>query len=60
MIVADLKTPNDFKTVLKDINEELCREKECSAVIEVFMDSNSRANLIQPIPQLTKSRGDQK
>ena len=59
MIVAEFKSPDDFEMVLKDIDEDLCKEKERNSATEVFMDSNSRAKLSDSIPQLTKSHADQ-
>lgn len=39
MIVAEFKSPDDFEMVLKDIDEDLCKEKERNSATEVFMDS---------------------
>jgi len=39
VIIAEFKSPNDFEMGLKDIDEELCKEKERNSATEVFMDS---------------------
>lgn len=48
VIAVKFKSPDDVEMVLKDIDEELCKEKECYLATEVFMGSNSRENLIEP------------
>ena len=36
VIIVELKDPNDFETILKDIDEELCRVRELNSTTEAF------------------------
>lgn len=59
VIVGELLEPNDLETVLKDIDEELCRVGEVDLALKVFKVSNTREGLRDPLAILTKSRAAQ-
>lgn len=58
--MEELKDPNDFETVLKDIDEELCRARELNSTTEAFKGPNTCDNLSAAFTtQLTKSHASQ-
>lgn len=60
VIIVELKDPDDFETILKDIDEELCRVGELDSAMEAFKGSNTRDNLSAAFAtQLTKSHASQ-
>ena len=60
VIIVELKDPDDFETILKDIDEELCKVGELDSAMEAFKGSNTRDNLSAAFAtQLTKSHASQ-